>query len=175
MENILSRHFNLSNSYSDISSTVAFMDLVLSGEPRHLHSCNTGGTLTSSKERKLPTRLLDIGSEAQLPRLRIKSTIDLPTTTDYLTLSRYWGSTQFVSLSSEANETFSKFIPLGSLPRTFRMWCNLLIACIVTFGLIRFEFQDSLEDWVRESSIMGVVYNMPRPGNRVKINRIYPS
>jgi hypothetical protein len=118
MENILSRHFNLPNSYSDIS--LQRLHSWISSCRENHDTCNTGGTLTSFKERKLPTRLLDIGSEAQFPRLRIKSTIDLPTSTDYLTLSRYWGSARFVSFSSEANETFSKSIPLGSLPRTFR-------------------------------------------------------
>jgi hypothetical protein len=85
MENTLQERSNLPNCYSDISLQRP-QSWISSCWENH-DTCNNGGTLTSAKERKLPTRLLDIGSRDQFPRIRITSTTDLPTTTDYLTLS----------------------------------------------------------------------------------------
>lgn len=119
-------------------------------------TCRHSWTLVAPGKR-LPTRLLDV-SNPKYPR--VIPTDHLPVSTIYFTLSHRWGSCQFTSLSTKTYDDFLKSIPLESLPRTFReaveltsllgaqyLWIDSL--CII---------QDSREDWLHESSMMGEVY-----------------
>ncbi|CZR67745.1 uncharacterized protein PAC_17644 [Phialocephala subalpina] len=110
-----------------------------------------------SPEKRLPTRLLDVSNP---DHLRVIETDHLPASTIYLTLSHRWGSGHSMSLTTKTYDAFSKSTPLSLLPRTFRetieltrllgvhyLWIDSL--CII---------QDSQEDWLHESSMMGEVY-----------------
>jgi hypothetical protein len=108
-------------------------------------------------EKRLPTRLLDVSNP---DHLRVIETDHLPASTIYLTLSHRWGSGHSISLTTKTYDAFSKSTPLSLLPTTFRetieltrllgvhyLWIDSL--CII---------QDSREDWLHESSMMGEVY-----------------
>jgi hypothetical protein len=87
-------------------------------------------------------------------------TSDLDQKPKYLTLSHCWGGANIIKLLSANVSSFKDSIPLAVLPKTFKdaivitrrlgyeyLWIDSL--CII---------QDSPEDWSRESSIMGQIY-----------------
>ncbi|KAN0070748.1 Heterokaryon incompatibility protein (HET) domain containing protein [Elaphomyces granulatus] len=105
---------------------------------------------------KFPKRLLDLGSgKDQTIRLRV----DLGRK-EFVSLSHRWGNSQPLRLLNSNIESFKTEINPDHLPRTFRdtvtitrklgyryLWIDSL--CII---------QDSKEDWMMESSIMGQIY-----------------
>ena len=106
----------------------------------------------------IPTRLIDVGSSLTPPRLRAAS--DVSVGERYATLSYCWGMKSFHRLRSSNYAAMLQNIPLDDLPRTFRdaivvtrmldvryLWVDSL--CII---------QDSQEDWQKEASQMGFVY-----------------
>lgn len=111
----------------------------------------------------LPTRLLDIGQSYLEPvRLVTFSTEDMQASSPtYATLSHCWGASQPLRLLSSNLSEFQKGIARERIPRIFSeaievcwhlgiqyLWIDSL--CIL---------QDSVEDWSRESQLMGVIYS----------------
>ncbi|OCL13408.1 HET-domain-containing protein [Glonium stellatum] len=107
-------------------------------------------------QTKLPTRVIDVGSEHQLPFLRETKDAE----GQYFTLSHCWGKAQPLTTKSATLEERKKGIPLESLPKTFLdavmitrrlgaqyIWIDSL--CII---------QDSSSDWEIESASMGQIY-----------------
>jgi hypothetical protein len=118
------------------------------------------GTLT--EERRLPTRLLDVGTPTNPGMLRLCTTRTLPHNTRYMTLSYRWGGEQATRLLSHNLNAFMERIDEARLPPTFRE------AIFITrrFG-IRYLWIDSLcikqdaddlSDWQIEASKMHTVY-----------------
>lgn len=108
---------------------------------------------------RMPTRLLKLGYPTP-EQLQLCINKHARTNSRYMTLSHCWGSAQFLKLTTGSVEQLSMGIYLSSLPQTFQdaakiakrlgvqyLWIDSL--CI---------FQDSVEDWQRESSMMGDVY-----------------
>jgi len=79
----------------------------------------------------------------------------------YASLSHCWGKTKILRLELQSLEAFRKGITLSSLPKTFQD----AIACVRTLGIHYLWIdslciiQDSVEDWRRESALMGLVYH----------------
>jgi hypothetical protein len=110
---------------------------------------------------RLPTRVIDIGSEEREPRLHISSEEERDR---FVVLSHCWGSdpntkrllTTHVSLDSHCAK-----IPFDSFPKTFQD------AILITRGLnIRYLWVDSVcivqddpSDWAREAANMHNIYN----------------
>lgn len=114
----------------------------------------------SPTDRWLPTRLLDLGQSEHDSNIRLVESKDLPSNTEYATLSHCWGAHPVIRLEIASINTFKATIPLGSLPLSFQeavyvcrkfgiryLWIDSL--CII---------QDSLEDWEKEASLMWEVY-----------------
>lgn len=110
-----------------------------------------------AEKRRLPTRLVDVSNPAII---RVVDTLDLSVDIAYFTLSHRWGSSTIVSLTSKTYDMFYEEIPSSLLSKTFAeaiqlthllgvryLWIDSL--CII---------QDSKEDWLHESSMMGEVY-----------------
>ncbi|KAI9651276.1 hypothetical protein NHQ30_001314 [Ciborinia camelliae] len=87
-------------------------------------------------------------------------TSNIPSDVKYATLSRVWGSLDFVKLLKSNLSCFQKDIPLSSLTKTFQntikvvlksgfyyLWIDSL--CII---------QDDADDWLKESALMANVY-----------------
>ncbi|KLU91769.1 hypothetical protein MAPG_10718 [Magnaporthiopsis poae ATCC 64411] len=105
---------------------------------------------------KFPMRLLDLGSGSdQTIRLRVGLGKK-----EFVSLSHRWGNSQPLRLLKSNVETFKTEIRPQDLPKTFRdavtitrklgyryLWIDSL--CII---------QDSEDDWVAESAIMGQIY-----------------
>ena len=119
---------------------------------------------SSNQTRQLPTRLLDLGTGTN-SSIRLHLSDGRPSTERYVTLSHCWGSTEIshdidYSLKVETLESMLENIEVATLPKTFRD------SIIITRQLgIRYLWIDSLciiqgndEDWARESSMMGTVY-----------------
>ncbi|KAE9381081.1 HET-domain-containing protein [Stipitochalara longipes BDJ] len=123
----------------------------------HHESCNVG-----SDNYWRPTRLLELDrpSEGSItlnwPRKMISAGFD-----SYATLSHCWGHSNPLALTSATEVSLLEGVLISNLPQTFQdaiaitrclglkfIWIDSL--CI---------FQDSHEDWVRESSLMGKVYS----------------
>jgi hypothetical protein len=110
--------------------------------------------------RRLPTRLVFVGSIAGLP-VRICQTSSLPSDTRYMTLSHCWGKVCFLTLTTKNFAALQREIVLADLPATFQdaitfaryigvdyLWIDSL--CII---------QDSINDWQKESNLMESVYS----------------
>ncbi|KAH8179914.1 heterokaryon incompatibility protein (HET) domain-containing protein [Sarocladium implicatum] len=104
-----------------------------------------------------PSRLLYLDDNQQI---RLHTWKDYPVTTSYLTLSHCWGEAQFLKLQESNLREFKEDIPWNALPQTFQdaiqvarhlglkyLWIDSL--CIL---------QDSAQDWITESKMMGNVY-----------------
>lgn len=126
-------------------------------------------------EHWLPTRLVELTSDPlglpkdstfprgiqciQIrPRLRLAS--ELERSTQYMTLSHCWGNLSFMTLTQDNLTELRSQIPVADLTKTFResmeatvrmgiryLWIDSL--CII---------QDDEDDWQRESTTMGTVY-----------------
>ncbi|KAF2399724.1 HET-domain-containing protein, partial [Trichodelitschia bisporula] len=107
-------------------------------------------------ETQLPTRLLDVGSEARHPKLFVTN----GETGKYIALSHCWGKGKPLRLMKASFESFRNKILLADLPALFRdavlltrqlgvsyLWIDSL--CIV---------QDDPSDWERESALMCNLY-----------------
>ena len=71
-------------------------------------------------ERRLPTRLLDLGTGKSRKGLRLCTTHGLPQDTRYMTLSHRWGGEQAARLLLRNLDAFMESIEEASLPSTFR-------------------------------------------------------
>jgi hypothetical protein len=109
-----------------------------------------------SSSKALPTRVLDVGSESQPPRL-VES---LGKTGRYTALSHCWGKAQPLTTTSGNLSEHLIAIQLDRLPKTFReavlltRQLNLQYIWIDSLCII----QDSKADWDTESSKMAEVY-----------------
>ncbi|KAL8934836.1 MAG: hypothetical protein Q9216_005712 [Gyalolechia sp. 2 TL-2023] len=111
--------------------------------------------------QKPPTRLIDVGSDSQEPKLY--ETFQRPpgASIEYVTLSYCWGRARTLTLTTTNYQSFLRGIPMNELPTTLRdaiiitqnlgyryIWIDSL--CIV---------QDSPSDWKQESVTMSRVYS----------------
>lgn len=131
---------------------------------RWLDQCQCGHDQCRSYSRHenwLPSRLVDVGSQAD-EFVRVVSTAGTldPTKTSYLALSHCWGTKSFETLNQDTQKDFdsgihhSRLVPnfLDAVQATrylgFRyIWIDSL--CIL---------QGSTDDWRRESPLMNMVY-----------------
>ncbi|KAI0532088.1 HET-domain-containing protein [Xylaria digitata] len=110
---------------------------------------------------KLPTRVIDVGSVSQPPRLHISQL----ERAEYIALSHCWGPPEkaavTVKTTASTLQQFQSEIPWGSLTKTFRD------AILITRRLgIQYLWIDSLciiqgdaQDWAIEASKMTIVYS----------------
>lgn len=122
--------------------------------------CRNSWTLYS-EVRKLPTRLLEVYDDKNLPILRLLHTMHLSQQASYITLSHCWGTKPCISLRGDSLSTFSRSIPFNSLSQTFRDAITLtrLLGCRYLWIDSLCILQDSMEDWLRESASMAEVYS----------------
>jgi hypothetical protein len=112
-----------------------------------------------SNRCKLPTRLLRI-SRTEVGYMIRLCVSNIPSDTQYTTLSHCWGSLRILTLQRRYIESFQRDIPIYKLTKTFQD------AISVTYRLgFRYIWIDSLciiqddpEDWQRESVLMESVY-----------------
>ena len=106
-------------SAREIVSTNSYISLWLAR--KWIRQCveNHDTCKAPSLERRLPTRLVDLGSEAVIrPRLCLGRS--LPIETQYATLSHCWGGKVFLQLREENLGLFLQSLPVAELSRTFR-------------------------------------------------------
>ena len=114
----------------------------------------------ASQDRRLPSRLIDLGPCDDRVEPRLCDSSHLPISTRYATLSHRWGAAKLLRLTLGAVESWKESIPASQIPLTYRdameaakqiavryLWIDSL--CII---------QDSVEDWRREAATMGDVY-----------------
>jgi len=126
----------------------------------HHHDCQTraGPAGAPTSDVPLPTRVLDVGTEAFSLPLRILVANGMHGR--YAALSHRWSSRPFTQLRSDSLEAFRRELPAVGLPDSFLdairvtralgvqyLWIDSL--CIV---------QDDNEDWEREAGRMGAIY-----------------
>jgi hypothetical protein len=116
--------------------------------------CNTDTNTT-----KMPSRLLKLAHPTPNHVQLCDTEIDM-IKSHYMTLSHCWGKVKFLTLTTESSQQLFNGVLISALPRTFQdavkiaktlgvdyLWIDSL--CI---------FQDSTEDWQKESQVMGDVY-----------------
>jgi hypothetical protein len=108
---------------------------------------------------RIPTRLLELGYPSPY-HLRLRKTMDITTRSPYMTLSHCWGSAGFLKLTADTEHQLFKGIHLSKLPKTFQD-----AVCATKRLGVQYIWIDSLcidqsspEDWQREASIMGDIY-----------------
>ena len=108
-----------------------------------------------------PTRLLDVGTpDRPCLHLDVKDVNCPAFPCPYITLSHCWGKIEIKTLTKDGLASMINGIDVDDLPKTFQD------AIVVTRRLdVRFLWidslciiQDSEEDWAKESSLMGNVY-----------------
>ncbi|KAL0253472.1 hypothetical protein SLS55_010451 [Diplodia seriata] len=110
-------------------------------------------------EQTLPTRVIDVGTECQDPRLVIPG----HAVGKYAALSYRWGGkdSHSVMLTEATLARFQQGIPLASLPETLQdaiqvvRWLEIPYVWIDAICII----QDSEEDWMNEAGRMSEVYS----------------
>lgn len=125
---------------------------------RWIEDCERNHSTCRQSSGPLPTRVLDVGQDGDIPRLIQTSRQIAP----YLTLSHCWGPDPGAIIRTEWGTIEDRLhgIPMSSLPNTFAsavqitrslgiqyLWIDSL--CII---------QDDKEDWERESARMGDIY-----------------
>lgn len=166
------------------ASAIAFAKTLLEGRVRFLHSNLTDSTedpatwnvvewwlstcvatheacAITSKSSWVPTRLLKL--HAANNTFQLVSQDDVEPGSRYAALSHCWGSKSWASnliLNSDNDATLCRQQPISILPKTFRdaftivQRLNLQYLWIDRFCI----YQDSKEDWQKESSMMHNVY-----------------
>ncbi|KAH8744477.1 heterokaryon incompatibility protein-domain-containing protein [Hyaloscypha finlandica] len=151
---------------TSLISQETLSDNSLSQASQWLHECETDHAVcnpeiafSTRRSKILPTRLLDVGTESS-PTTKIINSNEFPAGVEYFTLSHFWGGKLPIKLTSDSLDEFQTAIQFPTLPRTFQeaiyitrllktryLWIDAM--CII---------QDSVKDWLHESSIMGQVY-----------------
>lgn len=111
----------------------------------------------------LPTRLIDIGSSksAFAPRVILSGETDIDLkNANHITLSHRWDSTMLTKLTSTNLTQYRQKIPMDNLPCTFKDALHVARRLEIRFIWIDSLciLQDSVEDWLQESSLMGKIY-----------------
>ena len=121
-------------------------------------SDHAGCSEAQSSPQFFPTRVIDVSGHPDVVKLVISGKSQ--TGSKYLTLSHCWGLSPTVFSTAESLPEFTAGIETHTLPLTFRdaivitrrlgykyLWIDSL--CII---------QDSIQDWLQESSVMGRIY-----------------
>ena len=106
---------------------------------------------------RLPSRVIDVGTENEEPHLHISNGESVP----YATLSHCWGGVSTLTTTADTLEARKQEIPLSAFPKTYKD------AVLITRGLgIKYLWIDSLcivqddkLDWFTESLQMANVYS----------------
>lgn len=125
------------------------MEFITSCEENH-----PGCRLRSSLYR--PTRLLQILDNQKVRLISTSQTA----TGSYAALSHCWGQAQTIKLQSNTREQLKQGIEVISLPKSYQ---EAILVCLkLSIGFVWIDslciFQDSKEDWERESVTMQHVY-----------------
>jgi hypothetical protein len=114
------------------------------------------------QQTKLPSRLVRVWQNATTLKIEAKICRGemLPANTLYLSLSHCWGKSKFLTTTRENICQFELSLPVDKLSQTFQD--ALLVTNELGFDYIWIDslcvVQDDIEDWRRESSLMGEVY-----------------
>ncbi|KAK5206930.1 hypothetical protein LTR47_006383 [Exophiala xenobiotica] len=111
----------------------------------------------------VPARLVHVG-QCGKSGIHIEVFPDHIGTAPYLTLSHCWGTPDIFKLKQANLEAMQANIPFESLPRTFQD--AIAVTANLGFQYIWIDslciIQDSSEDWVNESALMGKIYQNSR-------------
>jgi hypothetical protein len=119
-------------------------------------------TLSKDISKTMPGRLLRLGLGPQSDMIQLVTSKEIENRNDlrYCTLSHCWGEVEVIKLTTTTQQNLVEGLEISKLPNTFRdavvlcqkldidfLWIDSL--CIL---------QDSVDDWIQESSIMGDIY-----------------
>jgi hypothetical protein len=104
----------------------------------------------------LPTRVIDVGSENNEPRLYVSKQENAK----YTTLSHCWGSKVPMTTTLARVKERQREIKFRELPKTFRDAINITRRLNIQYIWIDSLciIQDSEDDWIREAASMGRIY-----------------
>jgi hypothetical protein len=114
--------------------------------------------------RKRPTRLPELKTLDEQSKLRLRNSVEFSASTQYFTLSHWWGTGSPLKLLSTNKQALENEVLIPALPKTFQdairttrklghrhLWFDSL--CII---------QDSSEDWKHESSCIDRIYKFAK-------------
>ena len=107
----------------------------------------------------LPTRLLDLSQD----KVRLALRAEIPSSTNYMTLSHCWGSIEFFKLSTNTFDQLRNGISLDMLPLSFQQAISVTRAFQIRYlwidALCIIQHGDDLQDWSKEAMTMDKVYS----------------
>jgi hypothetical protein len=111
--------------------------------------------------KSLPTRLIEIAGHPDQPTLRLCSSSEIPSDTQYVSLSHCWGDFQLFTLKTSNLESLKENVDMSELPKTFRE--AVKVTQRLGFSYIWIDsiciMQDSKQDRERETATMADVYS----------------
>lgn len=124
-----------------------------------LADCNSQHRSCAIPLESLPTRLIDVGSEASGNLVKLVE-VDAEIHGHYVTLSYCWGGDRAFATTRSNVESQKKGICLHDLPLTFQDAIRMTRALQVQYLWIDrlCIYQDDSQDWERESANMGSIY-----------------
>jgi hypothetical protein len=109
----------------------------------------------------IPPRLLELCGSDNNPTIRLRNRSEV-TSDRYLTLSHCWGaiSNQKLRLTAESFESFRRGIAVSDLQQTFQDMADITARLGFHYFWVDCMciFQDNVEDWRQQSSVMGEIY-----------------
>ncbi|OOO05060.1 Heterokaryon incompatibility [Aspergillus oryzae] len=121
--------------------------------------CNNQHPSCATAPKPLPTRLIDVGSEASGDLVKLVE-FNGETRGHYVTLSYCWGGDSTSATTRSNVKSKKEGICLRDLPQTFQDTIRMTRALDIQYLWIDrlCIYQDDSEDWERESSNMGSIY-----------------
>jgi len=122
--------------------------------------CHRTCSQRSKRSRWYPTRLIDIGAKGDTEWKIINTSGRSLASPNYVTLSYRWGFSPALKLTCSTTQEFYRGMPFSILPQTYKDTVKIARRFSVRYIWIDSLciFQDSREDWERESSTMRDVY-----------------
>ncbi|KAH7077394.1 heterokaryon incompatibility protein-domain-containing protein, partial [Paraphoma chrysanthemicola] len=132
-----------------------------------IHQCQDHHTKCRARDSDaegsgfVPTRLIRVNTvDGVLKSVRLREHGEIDSKSKYLTLSHCWGAAKSILLEQNSLTKFRSAIPLAQLPKTFKD--AMLVTTQLGYEFVWIDslciIQDSNEDWVRESALMGEIY-----------------
>jgi hypothetical protein len=149
-----------SSSHPDISTRSSGLELAKDWLTT-CHQKHSACARRRLRSKTLPTRLIEVYQDRKTRKARLVDGNDVPTDSQYLTLSHRWGTGHMITLQTANIAQFRHSIHVSLLSQTFQdafettqylghtyIWIDSL--CII---------QDSTSDWEREVHKMAEVYD----------------
>ncbi|KAM6511872.1 hypothetical protein FALCPG4_016863 [Fusarium falciforme] len=147
-------------SFSD-ETAFAASQRALSYLADRVNNCKRNHAKCRKESQWFPSRALHVQKLNRIISVKVVSREDVPSGSEYITLSHRWGDSEQLTLTSDTLVTFSEGIPTERLPRLFSETAQVAHQLNVPYLWIDSLciLQDSEDDLAQELAVMDKVYH----------------